>query len=73
MKDMSIGGVIMLDRAELGADEKEEVKNIKINILLVRKTFFSNKLLFLIRIILNIFFFDGSFAVNQSFDINFGH
>lgn len=31
MKDMSIGGVIMLDRAELGADEKEEVKNIKIN------------------------------------------
>ena len=26
MKDLSIGGVIMLDRAELGADEKEEVK-----------------------------------------------
>merc|ERR1711972_295807 len=25
MKDMSIGGVIMLDRAELGADEKEEI------------------------------------------------
>ena len=25
MKDLSIGGVIMLDRAELGADEKEEV------------------------------------------------
>ena len=28
MKDMSIGGVIMLDRAELGADEKEEVWNL---------------------------------------------
>merc|ERR1719420_626988 len=25
MKDLSIGGVIMLDRAELGADEKEEI------------------------------------------------
>merc|ERR1711976_862651 len=25
MKDISIGGVIMLDRAELGADEKEEI------------------------------------------------
>ena len=25
MKDVSIGGVILLDRPELGADEKEEV------------------------------------------------
>ena len=29
MKDISIGGVIMLDRPELGADEKEEVSRFK--------------------------------------------
>ena len=30
MKDISIGGVIMLDRAELAADEKEEVDIMKL-------------------------------------------
>ena len=34
MKDVSIGGVILLDRPELGADEKEEVSVLYSHLLL---------------------------------------